>query len=298
MRSVKLSGGEPFVRKDIFEFLNYFKENKIGITMETNATLIREKEAKALKEAGVGHVAVSLDGPTAEIHESLRGVPGSFNDALEGIRALKKEGLNVQIITCLWRKNLDHIKSTIVLAKALAANSVKINPINSISRADKMAEQEETLTVKETIEFYNKLMPELKKEPAMNVIFDIPPAFYPIINMKLNVCTCGIYHILGILGDGRISICGIGSTVETMVLGRIGKDKIKEIWQNHPVLKEIREGVPKQMQGICGRCMLKSYCLGKCRAEAFYEKGSLLAPLSFCQIAYEEGLFPKSRLLS
>ena len=50
--------------------------------------------------------------------------------------------------------------------------------------------------------------------------------------------------------------------------------------------------------GICGRCMLRSYCLGKCRAQAYYDSGSLLAPLSFCQVAYEEGLFPQSRLFS
>jgi SynChlorMet cassette radical SAM/SPASM protein ScmF len=266
--------------------------------METNATLIREKEAKALKEAGAAHVAVSLDGPNAEIHESFRGVPGSYNDALAGIRCLKNEGINnIQIIISLWRGNKDHIKSTIILAKALGANSVKINLINTISRGDAMAQKNETLTVKETIEFHNQLTEELKKGPSIHVTFDIPPAFTPVVNMRIDLCTCGIFNILGILGDGRISICGIGSTTNTLVLGRIGKDRIKDIWENHAVLKQIREGVPKKMEGICGRCMLKSYCLGKCRAEAYYDKGSLLAPLSFCRAADEEGLFPQSRLV-
>ncbi|MBL7196646.1 MAG: radical SAM protein [Candidatus Omnitrophica bacterium] len=297
MRSVKISGGEPFTRGDIFELLKYLKENKIRTTMETNGTLIRQKEAKALKDAGVWHVAVSIDGPTAEIHESLRGVEGSFRDTLEGVKYLKKEGINIQIITCLWRGNKEHIKSTIVLAKMLGANSVKINPINSISRADKMDENNETLTVKETIELYRQLKQDLKKEPSIDTMFDIPPAFYPIVNMRLErLSTCGIFNILGILGDGRISICGIGSSVETLVLGKIGKDSIRDIWQNHPVLKEIRESVPEKLEGICGQCILKNYCLGKCRAEAYYTKGSLLAPISFCQQAYEQGLFPVSRL--
>jgi SynChlorMet cassette radical SAM/SPASM protein ScmF len=298
MRSIKLTGGEPFTRSDIFEFLDYLKLNKINITMETNGTLIGEKEAEALKQAGASHVAVSLDGPTAQIHESLRGVVGSFEKALNGIKHLKNQGLNIQVIISLWRQNKEHIKSTIVLANALGVNSVKINPINNISRADKMMQDKETLGVKEIIGFSHSLKEELKREPAMNVIFDIPPAFSPIVNMRLeNLSTCGILGILGILGDGRISICGIGSTTETLCLGRAGKDKIKEIWENHPVLKEIREGVPEKMQGICASCIFKNYCLGKCRAEAYYTSGSLLAPLSFCQVAYEEGLFPASRIM-
>jgi len=298
MQGIKLSGGEPFSRPDIFELLNYCKENKLSITVETNGTLIREKEAKALKEAGVWHIAVSLDGPTAEIHEALRQVEGSFEKTLEGIRYLKEQGLNLQIIIALWRGNVEHIKSTIVLAKALGANSVKINPINSIARADTMSQKNETLSVKETIDFYLKLKAELKKEPKINVIFDIPPAFQPMVDGHFEpFSTCGIFGILGILGDGRISICGIGSTTETLVLGYVGKDSIKDIWQNHPVLKEIRQGVPKKMQGICGKCLFMHYCLGKCRAEAYYETGSLLAPLSFCQIAYEAGLFPESRIV-
>ena len=298
MKSIKITGGEPFTRKDMPEFLDYLKKSGIRSNMETNGVLIREKEARALKDAGVWQVGVSLDGPTAEIHESLRGVDGSFNDALLGIKALSGEGLNIQIVASLWRGNKEHIKSTIILARAIGASSVKINPIHSICRADAMKENDETLSVGETIEFYNRLTEGMKKEPSIRVIFDIPPAFRPIDEVRSGrICTCGIFSILGILGDGRISICGIGSNVDTMVLGRIGKDSIKEIWDSHPALKEIREGVPKKLGGICGRCMLKHYCLGKCRAEAYYTNGSLLAPLSFCQDAYEEGLFPKSRMV-
>ncbi|MFH1479149.1 MAG: radical SAM protein [Candidatus Omnitrophota bacterium] len=299
MRSVKLSGGEPFTRPDIFQLLEYLKEKKLGITIETNGIAIREKEAKALKDAGAGHVAISLDGPTAEMHENIRGVEGSFEDTLEGIRYIKKEGLNLQIIISLWKGNKDHIKSTINLAKALGANSVKINPINSIARADIMHEREEALSVRETIEFYRSLREGLKKEPKINVIFDIPPVFRPFINMRLeSLCVCGIFNILGILGDGRVSICGIGSSSETLILGKVGKDSIKDIWENHPVLKEIRVNIPGKLEGICGRCIFKTYCLGKCRAEAYYTSGSLLAPLTFCEVAYKEGMFPESRIIN
>ena len=298
MKSVKITGGEPFSREDVFELLAYLKKNSIKINMETNAVLIRQREAVALKEAGVGQVAVSLDGPNAHIHESLRGVDGSFDDALKGINALIKEGVNLQIITCLWRGNIKEVKDTVTFAASLGASSVKINPIHAIARAGSMERSNETLNVKETIDFYNYFAGEFKEDKPVKVIFDIPPAFRPMKNAgRERFGSCGIFNILGILGDGRISICGIGSVADALVLGRIGEDKIKDIWHNNSVLKDIRANVPSRLEGICGRCIFKGYCLGKCRANAYYLRGSVIAPLDFCQAAYEEGLFPGSRMI-
>ena len=299
MRSIKITGGEPFTREDIFELLEYLKKNGIRINVETNAVLIRQREASALKEALVRQVAVSLDGPNAGVHESLRGVSGSFDDALKGASALIKEGLNVQIIACLWKGNRDQIKDTVALAASLGASSVKINPIHAIARAGSMERSDETLSVKETIDFYHRLTGELKEENRVRVIFDIPPAFRPMKEVcRERIGSCGIFNILGILGDGRISICGIGSVADALVLGRIGEDKIEDIWHNNSVLKDIRADVPSRLEGICGRCIFKNYCLGKCRANAYYLGGSMRAPLGFCQAAYEEGLFPGSRMIS
>ncbi len=298
MTSVKLTGGEPFTRKDIFELLDYLKEKKIRLNVETNATLIGAREARALKEAGAWHIGVSLDGPNEDVHSSLRGVSGSFGAAVAGIEALKREDLNVQVICSLWRGNSLHIKPLIAMAKSLGAGSVKINIITDIERAGTMRSKGEVMSVREIIEFYRELSTELERDAIGGVIFDIPPAFHPVRRMRFeDTNTCGIFNILGILGDGRVSICGIGSSRDTLVLGRITKDRIADIWRDHAVLREIRENVPAKLEGICGRCMMKRYCLGKCRAEAYYAKGSLLAPLGFCQTAYEEGLFPRSRMV-
>lgn len=297
MTSIKVTGGEPLLREDIFELLDYCKSKNISLIFETNGTLIGEKEALAFKEVNIQQVAVSLDGPNARIHQLLRGIDGSFDKAIEGIKLLKRHNINVQVIISLWRKNRDYIKPTVDLSRSLGVNSVKINIISYIARADKMAESQEILSVKETIDFYKQLSEELKKQPPFNVCFDIPPAFHPLLKGRLSVLnTCGILGILGILSDGRISICGIGSSSDTLVLGRIGKHSIKDIWNNHPLLEEIRNNIPYKLKGVCGKCILRYYCLGKCRAEAFYNRGSLLEPLSFCQAAYEQGIFPASRL--
>jgi len=66
------NGRRAVHEKDIFELLEYLKKNDIRITVETNGTLVKGREAKALKEAGASHVGVSLDGPDERIHSRLR----------------------------------------------------------------------------------------------------------------------------------------------------------------------------------------------------------------------------------
>lgn len=296
---VKITGGEPFIREDIFGLLDYLVSKKLNITIETNATLIKEKEARAIKNAGVSQVSVSIDAPTESLHEELRQVKGSFKAAVEGVKHLKEAGVkNLQIIMCLWRNNAHALMDMAYFTKDLGANSLKINPITPSYRSDKMREDSLLFSVREIIEIYQKLSPDFQQS-GIKVLFDIPPAFFSLEDFRKDrPGACGIKNLLGIIADGSISICGIGKVVDKLVLGRIGKDVIADIWKDNPVLKQIREEIPRKMEGVCGKCIFRFYCLGKCRAMVFYETENLLAPFSVCQQAYEQGLFPLGRLIS
>jgi radical SAM protein with 4Fe4S-binding SPASM domain len=108
--------------------------------------------------------------------------------------------------------------------------------------------------------------------------------------------TCGIMGIMGVLADGSYALCGIGATVPEMIFGHAATDKLEDVWRNHPILTEIREGLPNRLTGICTRCFLKYFCLGSCLAQNYYRRKDLWAPFWYCEEAYEKGLFPKSRL--
>ena len=75
LRSIKLTGGEPFLHPEINRILYALREMKLSIRMETNGTLIGEEEARALRDAEVSF-SISLDGPTAPLHDDLRGIAG------------------------------------------------------------------------------------------------------------------------------------------------------------------------------------------------------------------------------
>ena len=294
LKSVKLSGGEPFLYERILDLMRWLKENSIGITIETNGTLIGEEEAQVMKDSKVSHVAIALDGSSAQIYESMRKVEGTFERAINGIKKVVEKGLNLQTIFSLWRGNEKDLENTVLLAKELGAESFKINIVSNISRGRSMEEKGELLPLEEILNLRD-FVTNLSKKLNLRICFDIPLAFIPIPQIEENLGRCPIKNLLGITGDGSVSICGIGTSVKELVMGNISKDSIIQIWNNNPILKSIREDIPGKLEGICGKCIFKNHCLGKCRAQAYWDERVLFTPFSFCQEAYEKGLFSRNQ---
>ncbi|HID09552.1 TPA: radical SAM protein, partial [Candidatus Micrarchaeota archaeon] len=102
-----VSGGEPFVRSDIMEILEYACSKGLRVAISTNGTLISRGVARRLAELGVVYVGVSLDSPRPDWHDSFRGVEGSFRAALEGIKNCQEAGLHTGIRYTVTRYNVD-----------------------------------------------------------------------------------------------------------------------------------------------------------------------------------------------
>jgi MoaA/NifB/PqqE/SkfB family radical SAM enzyme len=79
-----ITGGEPLLRKDFFEIMEYAKELGFSWGMTSNGTLIDRDTAERLKKAGMKTVSISIDG-TEEIHDEFRRTKGGFKRAIEGI---------------------------------------------------------------------------------------------------------------------------------------------------------------------------------------------------------------------
>ena len=161
-----------------------------------------------------------------------------------------------------------------------------------------MQDNEETLSVPELIELGRWVEEELIKEVDLFLIFHYPPAFRSLSLLcegNGNFCSCGIMNIIGVLADGSYALCGIGGNVPELVFGHAARDRLADVWNNHPVLRDIREGLPKRLTGVCGDCLVRSRCLGFCLAQNYYVDHNLWAPYWFCEQAEAAGLFPASR---
>jgi len=292
LKTIKITGGEPFLHKKILQLIEDVSKEEIDIIIETNATLIGENEAAVIRENRVKKVAVSLDSFHPFAHDYLRGVEGAFDKALKAIKILKKHEIPLEIIMCLYKKNKEDIKKMIGFSESLGAKTLKINPIEKIGRGDRIGR--ELLSTKEILDVYESVSNSISAS-SIDVFFDIPLAFIRKIDKIKVQRRCNIVNILGILVDGSFSICGIGENIPELNISPKNRS-VKQIWEYNKIFKFIRENIPDKLEGVCSRCIFKYICLGKCRAIAYYRYGSLTAPFPFCQDAYEKGIFPETRL--
>ena len=297
LKLIKITGGEPFLHPEMCGILYGLKEMGLSLSMETNGTLIGEREAAALKDNSV-RISVSIDGPTAELHDNLRGVKGAFDRTMTGLAFVRREKLDFQIISCLYRGNSDRLLEMVEFARQAGASSLKINVINGIARSDQMNTAGELLTVPEVLSVYRDLKRELADLENFRVFFDIPPAFKSLKEIRTRgFGTCGILSILGVLHNGHAGLCGIGLHVKELDFGDLRTLGIKRIWEENPILNSIRKNLPHNLEGICGQCTLRYYCLGKCIANTYNSSKNLFGAYGFCQEAYSSGLFPETRIV-
>jgi SynChlorMet cassette radical SAM/SPASM protein ScmF len=295
---VKLTGGEPLLHPQILDILEYIRSEDLELGIETNGVLCTPEIAKAINACKKVQVSVSLDGADAETHEWVRGVDGCFEDALNGIRNLVNAGRRPQIIMSVMRRNRDQIGALVELAKSLNASSVKLNIVTPTERGKVMHMSGESLDIEELIEIGKWVENTLSKTAGIPVYYAQPMAFRPMGNMFGDHSHCGIcaiFNIIGVLADGNYAMCGIGENVPELTCGNAATHRLKDVWENTAFLCELREGLPKKLEGICSECSMKSMCFGMCVAQNYYRHHNLWAPFWFCEEAQSKGLFPVSR---
>ena len=300
LSAVKLTGGEPLLHPQIHEILKEIRANDLELVVETNGLLCKKGLAREMAACKDPSVAVSLDGSDAETHEWLRGVPDCFEEAKAGIRNLVNAGLNPQIIMTMTRRSKDQLEDVVRLAETLGAGSVKFNVMQPTSRGRQMHKSGEALGVEEIVEIGHWVENTLSTSTNLDLFFDHALAFRALGDIFSGngggCAVCGILGILGVLADGSYALCGIGETVPELVFGHAAKDNLKDVWNNALVLRQLRDGLPVRLEGICGECLLKGLCRGGCIAQNYYRDNNLWAPFWLCQEARRLGLFPETRL--
>ena len=121
-----LSGGEPLFRPDLFDIGEYGVESGFRMALATNGTLVTERVAARVADAGFSRVAISLDGAIAETHDRFRGLTGSHALALRGLRNLRGEGVSVQINSTIAKHNVSELPRLLDLALSIGADALHL----------------------------------------------------------------------------------------------------------------------------------------------------------------------------
>ncbi len=144
------SGGEPLLYKGLDQILERIKQRGMIAAIVTNGTLL-ERYAERLVEIGVDNVTVSIDGPR-EIHDVIRGVPGSFDRTIRGIEALKEARKakrasfpRLKINAVITPSSLNTINDVYATAKKLGVDEINL--------------QHPIFDTAENIELHNQVFP-------------------------------------------------------------------------------------------------------------------------------------------
>ncbi len=286
---VILTGGEPLLRPDIFDIAAHGTSIGLRMVMAPNGTLINRENARQMKASGIKRISISLDGSTAESHDSFRGVDSAFEKALEGIAMAKEAGLEFQVNTTITKTNLDEIPKILSLAENLGAVAHHIFLLVPTGRGKYIVDNSiDAMEYEQTLNwFYDQ-----KEKTSLQLKATCAPHYYRILRQrarqegkKVNFETHGLDAVTrGCLAGtgfcfishvGRVQTCGF-LDVEC---GDITRQSFKDVWEHSPVFEKLRNF--KNLEGKCGVCEFVNVC-GGCRARAYEATGSYLAEEPLC----------------
>jgi heme b synthase len=287
-----LTGGEPLLRKDIFQVAGYGRDKGLRLVMAVNGTLVDEDNARKMQDCGIQRISVSIDGATAESHDRFRKVPGAFEGAIRGIKAAKKVGLEFQINTTITRQNSHELPAILDLAIDLGAAAHHLFLLVPTGRGKALTDQQVTAhEYEETLTW----LYDQKEQSPLHLKATCAPQFYRILRQKARKDGKSVtYQNFGLDATtrgclGGISFCFISHVGQVQPCGYLDLDcgnvrqsTLEEIWRSSPIFRDLRDF--NGYEGRCGRCEYRKVC-GGCRARAYEMKGNYLAEEPYC--AYE-----------
>ncbi len=258
-----LSGGEPLLRQDIFELIEYGSKKGLKIGLGSNGYLIDEDMAKKLKTAGIATVSISIDSSIPAQHDEFRGVAGAWDKAVNACKALRKNGILVQVNTTLTHDNYNQIDDIMTLAESIGVENFHLFFLVPTGRGVKLTD----ISPQKYEEMITNTFAKVHKH-RLNVKPSCAPQFMRIakgmgLDMRQWVrgCLAGL-HYCRIYPNGDVTPC----PYLPIKLGNVREQSFKDIWFNSPVFKNLRN--TDCLKGKCGKCEYKNIC-GGCRARAY-----------------------------
>ncbi len=288
---VVLSGGEPLIRKDVFEIAQYGTDKGLRMCLATNGTLVDDETCEKIKASGIRIVSLSLDGSEEVVHDDFRSQKGAFTGTINAARLFKKHGIEFIVNSSFTRRNQEEIPKVYRLAKELGATAWYMFMIVPTGRGEEIMNE---LISKEDYEEILDWHYQMEKDEDMMLVRPTcAPHYYRVVlqqskkegekfkkrTLKFSTggskgCIAGQLICL-IDVDGNVLPC----SYFPKPAGNVRESSFKEIWEGSALFKDLRDF--KKYKGKCGSCEFVNVC-GGCRARAYSIHGDYLEEEPFC----------------
>ncbi|AQA21712.1 mycofactocin radical SAM maturase [Rhodococcus oryzae] len=284
---VNIGGGEPTVRSDFWELVDYATEHQVGVKFSTNGVKIDKKVAARLAASDYVDVQISIDGATAEVNDAVRG-PGSFAMAVRALENLAEAGFkDAKISVVVTRHNVGQLDEFKALADKYGA-TLRITRLRPSGRgADVWDELHPTQPQQR--ELYNWLVANGEGVLTGDSFFHL--SAYGDALPGLNLCGAGrVVCLIDPVGD--VYACPFAIHEQFLAGNIVADGGFQHVWQHSDLFTELRS---PQTGGACSKCDHYDSCRGGCMAAKFFTGLPMDGPDPECVQGYGEAALAGTR---
>jgi Y-X(10)_GDL-associated radical SAM protein len=269
-REISLIGGEAYLRADWLEIVHAITAHGMHASMQTGGRALAADKIKLAADAGLKSCGVSLDG-MADLHDRLRGVKGSFEQALSALRQLRRHGIATGVNTQITALTAPDLKPLLqIIAETGVGNwqiQLTVAMGNAADHPELLLQPFQLLEIMPLLaELYDLALDEGILIQAANNIGYFGPYEYRWRTAEeshhWHGCVAGQTG-LGIEADGTIKGCPSLATLEYSG-GNVRHMTIADIIRDSPQLRVIRERTVDDLWGFCRTCYYSDVCRGGC----------------------------------
>jgi radical SAM protein len=283
-----LTGGDPLRRPDLFPLIDEARRLGIGVSITPAATPSLTPAVFArLRDHGVEGIGLSLDGSTAERHDSIRGVPGTYALTLQALDWAADQGLPVQINTLISAETAPDLAAVYELLRTCRLARWSLFFLISVGRGKVL----QPLPPEKAEELMDRVY-EISKSAPFIVATTEAPSYRRIAVRHMRAEGLNGEQIrrspaargFGIRdGNGIVFVSSTGDICPAgflpQVTGNIRTDRLADVYRNAPLFRQLHD--PQTFHGRCGSCEYHALCGGS-RARAYEATGDSLASDPLC----------------
>ena len=283
---VNIGGGEPTVRRDFWELLEYATAHEVGVKFSTNGSRITPERARSLAANDYLDVQISLDGASAEVNDAVRGA-GSYATALRAMEHLADAGVrNFKLSVVMTRHNVAQLDALEAIADRYGAQ-LRLTRLRPSGRGADVWDELHLTPAQQRL-LYDWLIDRGERVLTGDSFFHL--GGYGAALPGLNLCGAGrVVCLIDPVGD--VYACPF-AIHDAFLAGNVrDPGGFTHVWRESALFAELRS---PQTDGACASCGLFDACRGGCMAAKFFTGLPLDGPDPECVLGHGEALLAQT----